>query len=158
MVRRIQIAIQHKNIPEGELHETKGVSTATTGSVLTANAGAGVWTFPTYTLNVRISTLDTATSYYVVSPYNGVLIAAHAVIEKAIATANSVITPSIAGVDITTGIVTIPFTGSAAGNVVSVAPSALNSILAGQAIKFAVGGTTTGGSPCALTLLFLRTS
>jgi len=40
--------IEHKDIPNANLHETKGVSTATTGAVLTANAGVGLWQIPSY--------------------------------------------------------------------------------------------------------------
>ena len=42
------MAVQHKDIPEDELHEPKGVSTAANGTVYTANGvGSGSWVLPT---------------------------------------------------------------------------------------------------------------
>ena len=47
---RIKLAIQHKNIPDSGLHETKGAATASVGQILTAT-GSGTATFqtPTFT-------------------------------------------------------------------------------------------------------------
>lgn len=48
------MSIQHKNIPEAQLHEPKGASTAASGSVYVADgAGSGSWTDVLATLNNR---------------------------------------------------------------------------------------------------------
>lgn len=41
--------IQHKNIPEAQLHEPKGASTSTTGQILTSTGGASTWAAPDFT-------------------------------------------------------------------------------------------------------------
>lgn len=38
--------IQHKDIPEAQLHETKGASTSTVGQILTSTGGASGWADP----------------------------------------------------------------------------------------------------------------
>ena len=38
--------IQHRNIPESQLHEVKGASTSTAGQVLTSSGGASYWATP----------------------------------------------------------------------------------------------------------------
>jgi len=38
--------IQHKDIPEAQLHETKGASTSTVGQILTSTGGASDWADP----------------------------------------------------------------------------------------------------------------
>ena len=37
------LAIQHKDIPEAQLHEPKGTSTSTVGQILTSTGGASAW-------------------------------------------------------------------------------------------------------------------
>lgn len=38
--------IQHRNIPEAELHEVRGASTSTAGQILTSTGGASSWAAP----------------------------------------------------------------------------------------------------------------
>lgn len=40
------MSIQHKDIPEAQLHETKGASTSTTGQILTSTGGAATFQAP----------------------------------------------------------------------------------------------------------------
>lgn len=48
---RIKITIQHRNIPDAQLHEPKGVSAASANQVYTANgSGSGVWKRPDTTV------------------------------------------------------------------------------------------------------------
>lgn len=50
------MAIQHKNITEADLHEPKGVSTASSGTVYKANgAGTGAWSYPIVGQNTALS-------------------------------------------------------------------------------------------------------
>jgi hypothetical protein len=52
--------INHKDIPDGERHEPKGVSTATAGQVYVASgSGSGVWTNPDSLLTEGIEIPDT---------------------------------------------------------------------------------------------------
>lgn len=41
--------IQHRDIPEAQLHEPKGASTSTTGQILTSTGGASTWAAPDFT-------------------------------------------------------------------------------------------------------------
>lgn len=152
------MAIQHRNITDPDLHETKGVAIAPSGSFLSAASGVGVWSFPNYSLTLRIENLTTVKNYYICALHTGYLLTATAVIEGTLGTANTIITPNIGGVDMITGIITIPFAGSSAGNVVSVTPSAGNAVTANQPVVFKVNGASTGNVPCTLSLLFRRTS
>lgn len=150
--------IQHNAITEANLHETKGVSTATTGKFLKASAGVGSWAFQEYTMSLDIDNLDTVADYYLNAPYAGTLSKIYTVIDGAILTADKDITASIGGVAVTNGVVTIAFTGAAAGDTDSATPSAANTVTAGQAIKFAATGATTGAIRGHLICTMLRTA
>lgn len=156
------MAIEHDAIPNAELHEPKGVSAATSGQVYVANgSGSGVWTTKNYYDKVYLTThyddLDTTNAHYVVSPVAGTISKIWCVIDQAIATANTILTPSIGGVNITDGAITIAYSGSAAGDVDSSTPTANNTVSAGTAIKFASdGATTTAGAHAHLTIEITR--
>lgn len=150
--------VQHKDIVAAELHETKGVSAAATGTFLKASAGVGSWAFQEYTINLDIDNLDTVADYYLNAPYAGNLIKIYTVIDGVITVADKVITASIGGVAVTNGVVTISFTGAAAGDTDVATPTALNAVTAGQAIKFAFTGATTGAIRGHLICTILRTA
>jgi len=97
------------------------------------------------TLDIADGSADA--NYYLVSPWAGDVAKIYTVIDGVVSTADITITPSIAGTPITGGVVTIATAASAAGDVDSATPSAANTITAGQAIKFAVAGGGSGGSP-----------
>jgi hypothetical protein len=149
--------IQHSAIAEANLHETKGVSTAVTGTFLKANAGVGIWGYQQYNLDVDIASLNTGTAYYITAPFASTILKIWSVIDGAIGTADTTITASIGGVSVTNGVITIAFTASAAGDVDSCTPTALNAVAAGVAIKFTVSGTSTGASRCHLNVILNRT-
>lgn len=113
------------------------------GSALIAPGALGKQSF----LTVDIADLSAEAAYQVVSPVAGTVAKIYSVIDGAVATADVTITPSIAGVDITDGVVTIATAGSAAGDVDSATPSAANAVAVGQAIKLTVTGGGAGGSP-----------
>lgn len=114
------------------------------GSVLLAPAALG---HHQHLLCVDIADLSADASYYVVSPVAGTVAKLYSAIDGAVSTADVTITPSIAGVDITGGALTITSAASAAGDVDSATPSAANTVTAGQAIKLTVAGGGSGGSP-----------
>lgn len=69
--------VQHKDIPDNQLHEPKGVVSATSGQVYTANgSGSGVWKHPAGTAygelyiagNTTSQTLSTASAYSKLNP------------------------------------------------------------------------------------------
>lgn len=96
--------------------------------------------------------------YYVVIPYAATITKMYSVIDSAIATADKVLTLSIAGTPVTGGALTIAFSGSAAGDVDSCTPSAANAVAAGQALKIAATGGSTGDARGHLTIVYTRTA
>lgn len=82
----------------------------------------------------------------------------YTVIDSAIATADKVLTMSIAGVAVTSGALTIEFTGSAAGDIDSCTPSAANTMTAGAALKIAATGGSTGAARCHVVIDYQRTA
>lgn len=150
--------VQHKDIVAAELHETKGVAAATTGTFLKALAGVGSWGYQQYNLDVDIATLNTGTAYYITAPFAANISKVWSTIDAAIGTADTTITASIGGVNVTDGAITIAFTGSAAGDVDSCTPTALRAVTAGATIKFTVSGTSTGAARCHLNVILDRTA
>lgn len=156
------MATQHANLTEADLHETKGVSTAATGTILKANAGVGAWSFQEYSLVLDIADIDTAASFFVVAPYAGTITKIWSVIDTAITVANNTLTCSILSAGVTTaitnGTITIGFSGAVAGDVDSCVPTALNIVAAGDAIKIATDGGSTTATRCHITIIIARTA
>ena len=113
------------------------------GAVLILPASTGRRTV----LTVDIADLSADAAHHVVSPVAGTVAKLWSVTDGAVSTADVTITPSIGGVDITDGVLTIATAGSGAGDVDTATPSAANVVAAGQAIKLTVAGGGSGGSP-----------
>lgn len=110
-----------------------------------------------FQLDVDIADLSAEADYYVVAPFTGKLVKMLSVIDGAVGTADATITASIAGVDVTNGVLTIATAASAAGDVDIAAPTALNTIAGNTAMRLRVTGGGAGGTPRAhVTLLFER--
>ena len=132
------------SIPSGSELEVDGVTVdestlAMTG--LTASAPE---------LNEQVLTMDVLTDettgdFYIIAPHAGTIDKIYTVIDAAIADADITVTASIAGAAVTGGAVTIAYSGSAAGDIDVVSPTAAKTITAGAAIKLVVAGGTTGG-------------
>ena len=99
-----------------------------------------------YVLTLDIADVSADTSYYVVCPYAGTVDAIYAVVDGAILTADLVITPNIGATPMIGGAITIPYAGSAAGNIGSSTPTAAKSITAGAAINVALTGAGSAGT------------
>jgi hypothetical protein len=103
-------------------------------------------------LTTSIADISTAGQIYVVSPVAGTISKIYSVINGAIATADAVLTPKIAGTAITNGAITVAFSGSAAGDVDSSTPTALNAITAGAAIEIETNGASTNTIEVVITI------
>jgi hypothetical protein len=151
------MTINHKDATGASLHEPKGVAAAAANNVyVTDGAGSGthqkiaaaqintssVKNVNYIALEFNINDLSTAESHYLVCPLAGNITKIWSVIDKAIATADTTLTAKIATVAVTSGVITIAFTGSAAGDVDSATPSGANTVTAGQALEIACGGET----------------
>lgn len=94
-------------------------------------------------LTVTMADVSTASSVWVAAPVACTFSKLYSVINGAIATADAVITTEIAGTLVTNGGLTIAYSGSAAGDVDSGTPTALNILTAGQALEIITSGAST---------------
>lgn len=109
-----------------------------------------------FMLEVTMADVSTAASVWVVCPYAAKIKKAYSVINGAIATAPAVITAEIATVAVTGFSISITHTSSAAGDVDSCTPTALNSVTAGQAIEIITSGASTNTIIGTFTLVMQR--
>lgn len=140
--------VQHATLTGADLHEPKGADTAALGQVYIADgAGSGTWTTLVNAnkayITARLEDISTAKSVFVVPGVAGDVSKIYSVIDGAIATADCALSFEIAGTAITSGGITIAYSGSAAGDVDSSTPSAANTITAGQAIEIITDGAST---------------
>jgi hypothetical protein len=154
--------VQHKDAPDGQRHEPKGISTAASGQIYVADGlGSGTWTNPItaiknknyMTLNVSIPDISTAGSYYVVNPILGKIYKAYVTLDNAITVADSIVSFEIGGVAVSGGNITAAYSGSAAGSVFSSTPSGNNTVSAGGAIEVITDGGSTTSCRAQVTLL-----
>lgn len=142
-----------------KVYRTNGGDKQVVASGGTLEVESGGKLLAPFVLGVDIADLSAEASYYIVSPYAADIVALYSVIDGAVSTADVTITPSIGGVDVTNGALTIATSGSGAGDVDSATPTAAKSVAAGGAIKLLVTGGGSGGSPRGhVTLLMNRTA
>jgi len=103
-------------------------------------------------ITVEIDDVSTAGQVYVVPGFRGKIKKIWTALNGAIATANAVLTAKIGGVAVTGGAVTIATASSAAGDVDSATPTALNSFTEGQAIEIETNGASTNTVKVVVTL------
>lgn len=101
---------------------------------------------------VEIPDLSAATSSWVVPGFRGKIRKIHTVIDGAITTLDAGITVEIGGVAVTGGAITIANASSAAGDVDTATPSALNTFTPGQPIEVICDGAATGTVKAVATL------
>ena len=148
----------HASLTGADLHEPKGVAAATSRQVYIADgAGSGVWTTLVNAnkayITARLEDVSTAKSVFVVPGVAGDVSKIYSVIDGAIATADCTLSFEIAGTPITSGDITIAYSGSAAGDVDSSTPSAANTITAGQAIEIITSGASTNTVNATITFI-----
>lgn len=141
--------MEHKDITGSDVHEPKGADTAASGEVYVADgAGSGSWEPNTlgskYALTARFEDISTASSIYTVAPFAGNITAIYVVLNGAITTADSNVTVEIAGVPVVGLVITVAYSGSAAGSVFSdTSITSSNSVTAGQAIEIITDGASS---------------
>jgi hypothetical protein len=157
--------VTHASLTGANLHEPKGVATATSGQVYVADgAGSGDWDIPyvaaadvnnlnLITLTRTFNDISTAGSQWVVCPIAGAVTKIWSVIDNAITTANCTLSFEINGTAITSGNITITQAGSNAGDVDSSTPSANNVLTAGQPIEIISDGASD--TTCNATITFV---
>jgi len=148
-----------------------GARTVVAGSIITATSGGESTTAqPLYIiyevtedvtqsddvveLTAYMADVTVASSAWVISPIAGTITSIKGVLYGAIGAADEPITAKIAGTAVTGGIATFTQAASAAGTVSSqAAPTALKTVIAGQAIELSSAGASTGNVPAAFTVV-----
>lgn len=103
-------------------------------------------------VTVQIEDISTAGQKYVVPGFRGKIRKAWSVINGAIGTADADLTLKIGGTAVTGGVITVATASSAAGDIDSCTPTALNSFTEGQAIEVETDGASTNTVPVVVTL------
>lgn len=162
---------EHKDLTGSNLHEPKGVATASNNTVYVADgAGSGSWSKVgvnsidnTSILDVNdfymteiLDDVSTASSTYMAVPVGCQLVKIYGVLQNTIASGDPTISFSIGGISVTGGDLTFTASGSAAGDVESATPSANNSLSAGGVLRIQTDGASTNTVPVVLTLTFRK--
>jgi len=92
-------------------------------------------------LPLRVATLVGTNVYRAVSPVAGRIVKIWSITEGVLTTGDATLTAKINGAAITGGVITIAQSGSAAGDIDSVEPTAANVVAVGDALSLTVGGT-----------------
>ena len=108
------------------------------GTLVTAEAAD----LNTYTLNVALADVSTASSCFVVAPKAGTISAIHSVIDGTLATGNAVITANVNGGSNISNQITIA-NSSGAGTIDTCSPGDNNTVSAGNYIQLTTDGAST---------------
>ncbi len=148
----------HSTLTGADLHEPKGVESASSGTVYVANgSGSGSWsTIDSSNLNsssikninkgkvyVTFPDISTAGSIFVPVSSNLRVDKITATLQGPLTTADNIITV-YNGAGVSMGNMTIYAGGSAAGDLVSLTPASNNTLSANQNLKFTTNGASDG--------------
>lgn len=147
----------HASLTGSDLHEPKGVASATSGQVYIANgSGSGVWTAPKTSyviLSGAWADISTAETIYLPVPVAGTIKKIYVALDGAITVADSALTFTINAVPITGSAITAAQSGSAAGTIFSSSPSGLNTVAAGQYVSCATDGASSSVAKARIAIL-----
>lgn len=147
------VYVQVKNIAsaDGDLVAANNLSDVANAATARSNLGANKVVF---CMEV-VSLADTAEVPRFVVPVAGTISKIYSVINGVLTTGDATLTSKINGTNITNGAITITQSGSAAGDVDSATPSALNTVVAGDVLSFAIGGTNASATQAKISVLLL---
>ena len=109
-----------------------------------------------YFLTSTIADISTASSTFVPVPDGGKVIKIITALQGAIGTANAAITFEIGGTAITGGGITVTQSGSAAGDVDTVTPTAANRVEEGGSIEMITDGASSNTIKLVVTFVIRR--
>lgn len=109
-----------------------------------------------YFLYGEISDISTAGQCYIAVPDGGTIVKILSVINGAIATADATLTAKIGGTAVTGGTITVAYSGSAAGDVDTCAPTGANTVDEGGSIEIETSGASTNTVRCFITVVVRR--
>ena len=169
--------LQHSTLPSASVHEPKHITTQGTtasGKVITnsgSSSGISEYRFLTReditelqeTYLVLEIDASAAQTHYIPTMYEGRIVTFAAIVNSAIATATNTYELQIEGVSVTgsqISLTTTVGTGGAAGDIVTVNPSAANTFVAGEELTIAATarGNTDAGVDVRFAILIERTA
>jgi copper(I)-binding protein len=109
-----------------------------------------------YFLTTRLADVSAASSVNLSVPDNGKIVKIISVLAGAITTANSAVTTAINGTTVTGGGFTVTASGSAAGDIDTAEPTALNNVLEGEFITITSDGGSSTTQPIDITVIIRR--
>lgn len=109
-----------------------------------------------YFLTVQLTDVSAASSVNVAVPDNGNIIKIISVLAGAITTTDSAVITKINGTTVTGGGFTVAYSGSAAGDIDTATPTALNAVLEGDYITITSDGASSTTQPITVTLVIRR--
>ena len=149
------MAIEHVDIPDGERHEPKGVSTATIDQVYVADgAASGAWRTLPFQDTVIMTDVSTAGFELIPIPSNCIIDSITFVLYGAITVADSTITVTRGGDAASLGTKVIAFSGSAEGTTFVFTPAGNNTLTATthKYLKITSDGVSTTASKMSITI------
>lgn len=134
--------VQHSALTASDLHEPKGVASATAGKVyISDGSGSGAWTSAGEIITGYIDDVSTAEVVHVPMPFAGTISKVITVLEGAITNADATITVKNASAA-SMGTLTITQSGSAAGDVDTLSPSSNNTVSVNTFITVETNGNS----------------
>lgn len=149
------MSIEHKNIPDAQLHEPKGIVSATVDQVYAANgAGSGSWREIPYSDTVIMADVSNPSFILIPIPINVKIQSIRFVLYNAITLADSIVTVTRGGDGASLGTRAISFSGSAEGTTFDFTPSGNDTINAStnKYLKIATDGASTTTAQMAVTI------
>ena len=107
-----------------------------------AQTGAGQSLKKIY-LSVDMTDVSAASTSYLPSPVAGTISKVLLILNGSITSINSIVTTKIGSTAVTGGVITVAYSGSAAGSVFSAIPTAANTVVAGDNINFTTDGASS---------------
>lgn len=102
-------------------------------------------------ITVEIPDISTADQRFVSPGFRGKIKKISSALNGAIATADATLTAKIGGTAVTNGVITVAFSGSAAGDVDTATPSGANTFTEDQAIEIETDGASTNAVAVVIT-------
>ena len=134
--------VQHSALTGSDLHEPKGVASATAGKVYISNgSGSCAWTSAGEIITGYIEDVSTAEVVHVPMPFAGTVYKVITVLEGAISSADATVTVKNASAA-SMGTLTIAQSGSAAGDVDTLSPSSNNTVSVNTFITVETNGNS----------------